>query len=181
VMDIVVLTSVLSCLNSGLYTASRMAYSLSQRAEAPAAWRRLSARGVPFTAVLVSTVVGFGTVVLNYLWPDTVFLFLVNSSGAIALFVWLVIAFSQLRMRRILQAEAPERLTLRMWGYPYLTWAAIIGMAALLVGMLFDEAGRPQLLLSLLVAGIVLALAYVRERRHAASQVTPEPQPQEAS
>jgi L-asparagine transporter-like permease len=175
VMDIVVLTSVLSCLNSGLYTASRMAYSLSQRDEAPAAWRRLSARGVPFTAVLVSTVIGFGTVVLNYLWPDTVFLFLVNSSGAIAVFVWLVIAVSQLRMRRILQAEAPERLTLKMWGYPYLTWAAIVGMAALLVGMLFDEAGRPQLLLSLLVAGLVLAVAVVRDRRAATTRAEIHP------
>ncbi len=175
VMDIVVLTSVLSCLNSGLYTASRMAYSLSQRAEAPSAWQRLSARGVPFTAVLVSTVVGFGTVVLNYLWPDTVFLFLVNSSGAIAVFVWLVIAVSQLRLRRILQAEAPERLTLRMWGYPYLTWAAIVGMAALLIGMLFDEAGRPQLLLSLLVAGLVLAVAVVRDRRAATTRAEIHP------
>jgi L-asparagine transporter-like permease len=125
--------------------------------------------------VLVSTVVGFGTVVLNYLWPDTVFLFLVNSSGAIAVFVWLVIAVSQLRMRRILQAEAPERLTLRMWGYPYLTWAAIVGMAALLVGMLFDEAGRPQLLLSLLVAGLVLAVAVVRDRRAATARAEIHP------
>jgi GABA permease len=46
--------------------------------------------------------------------------------------------------------------------------------------MLFDEAGRPQLLLSLLVAGLVLAVAVVRDRRHAAA-ATPVPQPQDAS
>jgi L-asparagine transporter-like permease len=164
VMDVVVLTSVLSCLNSGLYTASRMAYSLSRRAEAPATWRRLSAKGVPFTAVLVSTVVGFGTVVLNYLWPDTIFLFLVNSSGAIAVFVWLVIAFSQLRLRKQLEATTPERLTLRMWGYPYLTWVTIGGLVVLLAGMAFDDTARPQLLLSLAVAAIVLVVAVIRDR-----------------
>ncbi|MEU0886184.1 amino acid permease [Lentzea sp. NPDC005914] len=165
VMDVIVLTSVLSCLNSGLYTASRMAYSLSRRAEAPAAWRRLSAKGVPFTAVLVSTVVGFGTVVLNYLWPDTIFLFLVNSSGAIAVFVWLVIAISQLRLRKQLESTTPERLTLRMWGFPYLTWATIAGLLVLLAGMAFDDTARPQLLLSLGVAAVVLVVAVIRDRR----------------
>ena len=107
IMDIVVLTSVLSCLNSGLYTASRMLFSLSRRGDAPRSWMRISQRGVPAAAVLASTVVGFITVGLNYAAPDTVFLFLVNTSGAIALFVWLVISVSQLILRRRMGTAAP--------------------------------------------------------------------------
>ena len=42
IMDIVVLTSVLSCLNSGLYTASRMLFSLSRRGDAPKSWMKIS-------------------------------------------------------------------------------------------------------------------------------------------
>ncbi|GGU16351.1 amino acid permease [Lentzea flava] len=171
VMDVVVLTSVLSCLNSGLFTASRMVFSLARRGEAPAALGRVSRRGVPTVAVLASTVVGFITVALNYLSPDTVFLFLVNSSGAVAVFVWLAIAVSQLRMRRHLEQRTPERLTLRMWGYPYLTWATIVGMVALLVGMLFDADARSQLLLSLLVAAVVVVVGVVRGRRSAPQAV----------
>lgn len=167
VMDVVVLTSVLSCLNSGLFTASRMVFSLARRGEAPAVLGKVSRRGVPTAAVLASTVVGFATVVLNYLSPDTVFLFLVNSSGAVAVFVWLAIAVSQLRMRRHLEQQTPERLTLRMWGYPYVTWAAIVGMVVLLVGMLFDADARSQLLLSLLVAAVVVVVGVVRGRRGA--------------
>ncbi|NGY63263.1 amino acid permease [Lentzea sp. NEAU-D13] len=167
VMDAVVLTSVLSCLNSGLFTASRMVFSLSRRGEAPAVLGKVSRRGVPTAAVLASTVVGFATVALNYLSPDTVFLFLVNSSGAVAIFVWLAIAVSQLRMRRQLEQQTPDQLTLRMWGYPYLTWATIVGMVALLVGMLFDADARSQLLLSLLVAAVVVAVGVVRGRRNA--------------
>jgi gamma-aminobutyrate permease len=165
VMDVVVLTSVLSCLNSGLYTASRMAYSLAGRAEAPRAWGRLTRRGVPFVAVLVSTVVGFLTVILNYTSPDRAFLFLLNSSGAVALFVWLVIAVSQLRLRRRLEAAAPERLTLKMWGYPHLTRLTLVAIVALLLAMLAYGETRPQLLLSLLVGAVVLAVAFLRERR----------------
>lgn len=165
VMDLIVLTSVLSCLNSGLYTASRMVFSLSTRADAPAALSVISKRGVPTAAVLVSTVVGFITVVFNYTSPDTVFLFLTNSSGAIAVFVWLVIAVSQLRMRRQLERDDPARLTLKMWGYPYLTWVSIAAMVALLLGMLFDADARPQLLWSLGAGVIVLAIGLFRHTR----------------
>jgi L-asparagine transporter-like permease len=78
--------------------------------------------------------------------------------------VWLVIAVSQLRLRRRLEAEAPERLTLKMWGYPYLTWATLVGITALLLAMLAYGETRPQLLLSLLVGAVVLAVAFLRER-----------------
>ncbi|QUQ62778.1 amino acid permease [Kutzneria sp. CA-103260] len=171
VMDVIVLTSVLSCLNSGLYTASRMVYSLAGRADAPAALGRIGRTGVPTAAVLVSTVVGFVTVIFNYVSPDTVFLFLTNSSGAIAVFVWMVIAVSQLRMRRQLERDAPERLTLRMWGYPYLTWVAIGAMVVLLAGMAFDADARSQLLLSLLVGALVLVVGLVRHRNRVRSSV----------
>ncbi len=59
VMNAVVLTAVLSCLNSGLYTASRMLFVLAARREAPVALITVNRRGVPVWAILTSTVVGF--------------------------------------------------------------------------------------------------------------------------
>jgi L-asparagine transporter-like permease len=82
----------------------------------------------------------------------------------VALFVWFVIAVSELRLRRRLEAESPELLTLRMWAYPYLTWLTLAGVGALLVAMVAYPETRPQLGLSLLVAAVVLAAAFVRER-----------------
>ncbi|WP_406170423.1 amino acid permease [Streptomyces sp. NBC_00996] len=167
IMNAIVLTSVLSCLNSGLYTASRMAFSLGRRSDAPVALGRTTGRGVPQSAILASVVFGFVAVGFNYLWPDTVFQFLLNSSGAIALFVWLVICFSQLRMRKIVQREAPEKLIVKMWLYPYLTWATIALITFVLGYMLTDTAeggGRDQVVLSTLVAVGVVAIALVRER-----------------
>ncbi|MDQ4491734.1 amino acid permease [Sinomonas sp. ASV486] len=164
IMDIVVLTSVLSCLNSGLYTASRMIFSLSTRGDAPKSWARISGRGVPVRSVLVSTVVGFITVGLNYLWPDTVFLYLVNTSGAIALFVWLVISASQLILRRRADA-AGTKLEIRMWLFPYLTWASIVAIVALLVGMLFLPDTRDELILSVALAAVLIAIGVLRYRR----------------
>lgn len=168
IMNFIVLTSVLSCLNSGLYTASRMAFSLGGRGDAPKAFARTNSRGVPLPAILASVAFGFIAVFFNYEFPDTVFLFLVNSSGAVALFVWLVICFSQLRLRKIIQRESPEKLVVRMWLYPYLTWAAAGLIVCVLIYMLTDtkgeSSGRTTVLLSLLVAAAVIAVAVVREK-----------------
>ncbi|MFC4464339.1 amino acid permease [Streptomyces xiangluensis] len=167
IMNFIVLTAVLSCLNSGLYTASRMAFSLGQRGDAPQSFVKTNTRGVPQTAILASVVFGFVAVAFNYLWPDTVFQFLLNSSGAVALFVWLVICFSQLKMRGIILRESPEKLVVRMWLFPYLTWATIGMISFVLLYMLTDEkegGGRSQVLLSVLVAAIVIAISFVRER-----------------
>jgi L-asparagine transporter-like permease len=118
---------------------------------------------VPCAAVLASTVVGFATVVLNYFVPEQVFSFLLNTSGALAVFIWLAISVTQLRMRRRLAAAHPGGLPLRMWGFPYLTWLAIVAMAALLIAMFFDPSGRPQLLASLALTVVVVVVGIVRQ------------------
>jgi GABA permease len=174
IMNFIVLTSVLSCLNSGLYTASRMAFSLGGRGDAPKAFARTNSRGVPVAAITASVVFGFVAVFFNYKFPNSVFLFLVNSSGAVALFVWLVICLSQLRMRRIIQREAPEKLVVKMWLYPYLTWAAT-GLIVFVLGYMLTDTehdGRETVLLSLLVAAIVLVIAFVKQRAGAGRRAT---------
>ncbi|MER8184107.1 amino acid permease [Kitasatospora sp. NPDC094015] len=174
VMDVIVLTAVLSCLNSGLYTASRMAFSLGRRGDAPAAFAKVSSRGVPTVAILSSVVFGFVAVFFNYTSPNTVFQFLLNSSGAVALFVWLVICFSQLRMRKIIERESPERLTVRMWLFPYLTWATIGLIGFVVVYMFTDPDGRVQMYLSLAAAAVVLAAAPIVQRRRAGRALAAE-------
>nr|WP_229923174.1 amino acid permease [Streptomyces candidus] len=163
IMNVIVLTAVLSCLNSGLYTASRMAFSLGRRGDAPRSFTRVSKSGVPQVAILSSVVFGFLAVFFNYMWPDTVFQFLLNASGAVALFVWLVICFTQLRMRGMILREDPSKLVVRMWLFPYLTWATIAMISFVLVYMLTDDTGRTQVLLSLMVAALVVGFSLVRE------------------
>ncbi|MFF7228472.1 amino acid permease [Streptomyces sioyaensis] len=165
VMDIVVLTAVLSCLNSGLYTASRMAFSLGERGDAPKSFATVNKGGVPAVAIYASVAFGFVATIFSYTSKDTIFQFLLNSSGAVALFVWLVICFSQLRMRRTIERETPEKLTVRMWLYPWLTYATI-AMIVFVVGyMFYDPDGRKQMVLSVIAAVVVLAVGLLLDRR----------------
>ncbi|MBO1333991.1 amino acid permease [Streptomyces sp. VRA16 Mangrove soil] len=165
IMNIVVFVALLSALNANLYGSSRMIFSLAEREEAPRALLKVSGGGVPRRAVLASVAFGFLSVLLNLEWPDSVFLYMLNSVGAVLLFVWALIAVAQLRLRRRIEQESPERLVLTMWAFPWLTWAALVAMAAVFVLMLTDDAARPQLLWSTGATAAVLAVAGVRELR----------------
>jgi len=172
IMDVIVVTAVLSCLNSGLYTASRMAFSLGRRGDAPKSFAKVDKRGVPATAIWSSVAFGFVAVIFNYTSPDTVFEFLLNSSGAVALFVWLVICLSQLRMRPMIERDMPERHTVRMWLYPYLTYATI-GLILFVIGyMFYDDEGRQQMVMSVAVGAVVLAIGIWLQRKHTREKET---------
>lgn len=164
VMNAIVLTAVLSALNSGLYAASRMLFALTRHGDAPAALAKVNKRGVPVRAILLGTVFGYVSVVMSYVSPDTVFAFLVNSYGTVALFVYVLIAFSQLRLRKRLDPVATSKLRVKMWAYPYLTWVAIVGMIGILVAMAFIPDQRKPLWLGVASLG-VLVVAYGLTRR----------------
>jgi GABA permease len=93
---------------------------------------------------------------MSYVSPDTVFAFLVNSYGTVAIFVYLLIALSQLRLRARLEREEPARLKMRMWAYPYLTYVAIVGMFGIVLAMAFIPDQRTPLLFGIVSLGILL-------------------------
>jgi GABA permease len=169
-MNAVVLTAVLSCLNSGLYTASRMLFVLSARREAPIGLMRVSRTGVPRAAILVSSVVGFLCVVAAAISPTTVFLFLLNSSGAIILFIYLLIAISQVVLRR---RTPQDKLIVKMWLFPGLSILVILGIAAILVSMAVDPTSRIQIILSGLSVAIVLAVYFATKQIRTRPQTEP--------
>jgi GABA permease len=164
IMNAVVLTAVLSALNSGLYASSRMLFALTRHGDAPQGLAKLSANGVPIRAILLGTLFGYGTVIMSYVSPDTIFAFLVNSYGTVAIFVYLLIAVSQLRLRARLEREDPARLRVRMWAYPYLTYVAIAGMLGIVLAMAFIPEQRTPLVFGLISLGLLLLgfLARVR-------------------
>ena len=164
IMNAVVLAAVLSALNSGLYASSRMLFALTGRGDAPKSLARLNRNGVPARAILAGTLFGYGAVVMSYVSPDTVFAFLVNSYGTVAIFVYVLIAVSELRLRARLEREDPKRLRIRMWAYPYLTYLAIVAMLSIVVAMAFIPEQRIPLLFGVISLGVALAAFVLRLR-----------------
>ena len=110
---------------------------------------------MPANAIVASSIVGFLCVIAAAVSPDTVFAFLLNSSGAIILFVYLLIAISQI----VLRYRTPDsELRVKMWLFPVLSVLTALGIVAILVQMFIDTALRSQLVLSLLSWAVVIVL-----------------------
>jgi GABA permease len=174
IMNAVVLTAVLSCLNSGLYTASRMLFVLAARGEAPMGLVKVGRRGVPYAAILVSSIVGFLCVLMAWVAPGAVFTFLLKSSGSLVLSVYLLIALSQIVLRR---RTPPEKLRVKMWLFPGLSVLTTVGLVGVLVLMAFDRGTRMELWLGLLSWVVVLALYFVPRLRRGSGATEPAAQP----
>lgn len=159
VMEAIVLTAVLSSLNSCLYITSRMLFALAEKGDAPKSLVKINSRGVPVRAILAGTSMGYAAVVANYFFPEQVFIFLINSSGAIQLIYYIILVGAEIRLRRRLEATDPGALRMKMWCFPYLSWFSIAWMVVVLGLMAVIEETRSQLLLSLIAFGVIL-LAY---------------------
>jgi amino acid transporter, AAT family len=126
-MNFVVLTAALSSMNSNLFLTSRMIFSLSRGGYAPRFIGRLSSRGVPLAALLVSS---FGLVVallVELRFQETAFLYTLGASFFAGLFGWFVIFLTHLAFRRKL---AREGRSLPMRFAPRRAWSSAAGMVA---------------------------------------------------
>jgi L-asparagine transporter-like permease len=141
---------------------SRVLFALAECRDAPQWIVRLNARRVPARSVLIGTgagLIGIGAAIWS---PSGVFAFLVNASGALILFVYMLTAFAQIRVRRRLDASS---LRLKVWWFPWSSYATIGGMVAVLLAMAFTPALATQFYVSL--AALTLALcAYGITARH---------------
>jgi GABA permease len=156
IMAAVILTAVLSCLNSSFYVASRVLFVLASRGDAPRWLVHTNRRHVPTRAVLLASVVGFAGVIAAILSPSVVFAFLVNSSGAIIAVIYLAIAVSQVRSRRARERAGGPPPALPMWLFPWLSYVAIAGMLLVLIAMALTPAHRAEFWTSAISIAVVL-------------------------
>ncbi len=153
IMEAVVLVAVLSCLNSGLYVTSRALFGLAKHGDAPAWLVQVNARKVPARAILIASLFCYAALAADALSRDVVFSFLINSCGVTMILLYLMTAAAQLKLRAKYDAEAPERLKIKMWFHPYGSYLAIAAMLAILIAKAIDPAASKELWLSLVVAG----------------------------
>lgn len=99
-MNAVVLTSVLSAGNSGMYASTRMLFNLAREGKAPRIFARLTANGVPRYALIATTVVAALCFISSVYSPTSVYIWLLNTSGMTGFIAWLGIAVSHYRFRR---------------------------------------------------------------------------------
>jgi len=172
-MSAVILTAVLSCLNSAFYVSSRVLFILADRGDAPQALVKLNARRVPVVSVLMGATAGFLGIIAATEAPQRVFDFLVSSSGALIVYIYMTIAAGQIALRRRRERAGEPAPVITMWLFPWLSYAAILAMAAVLIAMAFTPALQQDFkasCITLLVALVAYAVVKrVRQPRDAPS------------
>jgi L-asparagine transporter-like permease len=172
IMSAIILTAVLSCLNSAFYVSSRVMFILADRGDAPQALVKLNARRVPVVSVLMGAVAGFLGIIAATEAPQVVFDFLVSSSGALIVFVYMTICFAQINLRRRRERERLAVPPVTMWLFPYLSYAAIAGMAAVLIAMAFTPGLQRDFYVSCLTLAVAVG-AYLIVHRLRQPRVAP--------
>jgi lysine-specific permease len=99
-MNAVVLTAVLSAGNSSLYASTRMLYAMAKEGQAPRIFAKLNKRGVPFAAIILTTVIGMLAFFSSIFGDGIVYMWLLNSIGITGFIFWLGISLSHYRFRK---------------------------------------------------------------------------------
>jgi GABA permease len=174
IMSGIILTAVLSCLNSAFYVSSRVLFVLAERGDAPQSLVKLNKRRVPVVSVLIGAAAGFLGIIAATEAPQKVFDFLVSASGALMVFVYTATSVAQIVLRRKREAKGDPNPPITMWLFPYLSYAAIACMGAVLVSMAFTPGQQNDLYFSCITLALTV-LAYLVVRRMRQPRVAAEP------
>lgn len=170
VMNAVILTSVLSSANSGMYASTRMLWAMGSTGMAPLIFSRTNNRGVPVPALLLTTAVGALTFIVS-IFGTAVYQILVAASGLTGFIAWLGIAVSHYRFRRafVAQGHSVHELVYHAKWFPLgPILAAVMGLVIIFGQDLqaFATHAWSRLLLSYLSVPVFLVLFVWYKWRH---------------
>ena len=104
-LNFIILTAALSVYSSGMYANSRMLFGLAVQDHAPKIFKKVSKQGVPIPAVIFSSILIFGCVLLNYFIPEEALGHLMYMAVAALVLNWAIISFTHLKFKRVMKLE----------------------------------------------------------------------------
>ncbi|NTF33038.1 amino acid permease [Rhizobium skierniewicense] len=166
IMNLVVLTAVLSSLNAGLYSTGRILHSMAVSGSAPAALARMNKAGVPYGGIAVTAVVTVIGVILNAIIPSEAFEIALNLSALGIICAWGVIVLCQLKLWHLSRRGEMSRPDFRMFGAPYTGILTLVFLLGVLVLMALDyPAGTLTVGSLVIIAPALVAGWYVLRNR----------------
>lgn len=160
IMNLVVLTAVLSSLNAGLYSTGRILHSMAVSGSAPAALAKMNKAGVPYGGIAVTAVVTVIGVALNAIIPAAAFEIALNLSALGIICAWGVIVLCQLKLWHLSRRGELARPDFRMFGAPYTGILTLLFLFGVLVLMAFDYPVGTWTIASLALIAPALAVGW---------------------
>jgi AAT family amino acid transporter len=172
-INFVVITAALSGANSGIYSASRMLYTLAEEKQLPKKFKLLNRHGVPlYPVLLVGLGIGLG-VLLNALLPliapaaGNVFVMVYSSSVLPGMVPWVVILVSETQFRKVHEDKMAAH-PFKMPGAPYTNYLTLAFLALTLVFMIMNPETRISLGIGVIYLAIMTTI-YFKKHHHRAA------------
>jgi GABA permease len=156
IMNVIVLTAVLSCLNSGVYVTARVLFAMADKGDAPRWLTAVNSRQVPARAILLGSAFGFIVMLFNWIAPEKLFNFLLNSCGALMMFTYLFVVVAHFRF----PYSDPALRT--SGGAKVVAGGAALAMIAVMVAMAVIPSKQPEMWASLACLGVIVAALIVK-------------------
>lgn len=169
-INFVVITAALSGCNSGIFSASRMVYTLAINGKMSKKFLKLTRHGVPFYPVVA---ISFGILIgllLNYLLPlvysqtQDLFVFVYSSSILPGMIPWIVILISQIKFRKTHHQEMTSH-PFKMPFSPYTNYLSLAFLAVVLVFVFINPETRISLMIGFVFLVYMTVYYFVRERK----------------
>ncbi|WP_231129330.1 amino acid permease [Bifidobacterium choloepi] len=177
ILNFVCLTAVMSVYNSGLYSNSRMLYSLAKQKNAPAYLGKINFRGVPVAGVLTSAAITVLAVVVVFLWPEFAFNYLMSIATIAGIINWTMILITEHKFRKaVARGEGPnelagltgkaalDKIQFKLPGAPVMEWVVIAFMALVVVLMLFSASYRIAVIAGVIWLAVLLVAYEIVEK-----------------
>ncbi|WP_188647855.1 amino acid permease [Marinithermofilum abyssi] len=147
IMNFVILTAILSVGNSGLYASTRILWSMSRDKMAPSLIGRLTSRGVPLYALLVTLGFALLSLLSSVVAAETVFMVLLSISGLAGTVTWMVIALAQYNFRKgyVREGGNVKDLVFAVRFFPLVPILCILICLSIFVFLAFDPTQRSSL------------------------------------
>jgi len=121
VMNAVILTSVLSCGNSGFYTSARMLHAMAIRGNAPKFFSITNKKGVPVYAVVATGIIAALSFFASMVGEGKIYMIFYNASALSGFFIWLGISICHYRFRKawVAQGHSISELKYKSFLFPF--------------------------------------------------------------
>ena len=168
IMNLVVLTAVLSSLNAGLYSTGRILHSMAVSGSAPAALAKMNKAGVPYGGIAVTAVVTVIGVILNAIVPAAAFEIALNVAALGIICAWGAIVLCQLKLWHLSRQGKMNRPDFKMFGAPYTGVLTLVFLFGVLVLMAMDYPAGTLTVGSLIIIAPALVVGWylLRNRIH---------------
>ncbi|WAH37219.1 amino acid permease [Alicyclobacillus dauci] len=146
VMNFVLLTAVLSAVNSGMYATSRMLYTQALDGQAPGGFAKLSRWHVPVRALMFSTIFLYVGVIVAVFAKGNTFGDLMVIPGYTVMIVWMLLVLARIKQEGI-------RPT---------TIVSLLALLAIFIGVIITTPAAGTIVSFIAIAIIVISFLFVK-------------------